>query len=148
MGSATPLQLDLNGGGPANRWGPYAATLRILSRSRNRSVCCFRLLDAEFLEALIFGLGQHEDGDQDTEHAYGSGHCLGGEETARTQQDRKQENADEAAKLAGRGGDSVTRGAPFNREELGWIHECRRVGPQFCEEITDAVNDQKRIDAR
>ena len=29
----------------------------ILGRSRNCGVCCFRLLDAEFLEALIFGLG-------------------------------------------------------------------------------------------
>jgi hypothetical protein len=29
----------------------------ILGRFRNCGVCCFRLLDAEFLEALIFGLG-------------------------------------------------------------------------------------------
>jgi hypothetical protein len=29
----------------------------ILGRSRNCGVCCFRLLDAEFIEALIFGLG-------------------------------------------------------------------------------------------
>src|ERR1700691_6528977 len=56
---------------PKGRWGlrfcwrtiataaGRAAALMILSRSRDRTVRCSRFLDAEFLEALVFGFGEH-----------------------------------------------------------------------------------------
>ena len=43
-------------------------------------------------------------------------------------------------------GDSMAGGTSCHRKEFGWINKCRRVRPEFCEEIADAVNDQKRID--
>ena len=66
-------------------------------RHRRPSVLWIGFLGAQFLEALALGLGQHEHGDQDAEHADGGGARFGGEETAGAQEDRKQEDADEAA---------------------------------------------------